>query len=74
MPAVIDWSAHDKYSENTIECRCGAIYRSHSKAVLGPPIRIVTRKPCPSCGESDGNARRASSDPEEYVIGVEKKE
>ena len=65
----IDWTPHDKYSECTIECRCGTYYRSHSKGVaLHESFVLVTRKPCPSCGESIGNARAARSDPEEYSI------
>jgi hypothetical protein len=68
--AAIDWSVFDEYPENTIECRCGAIYRSHCKAVVTDGALVThLRKPCPACGESVDNARRVSSDPETFVIG-----
>jgi hypothetical protein len=69
MSKKIDWSPFDSFSENTIECTCGATYRSHSKAVMsGTRFIIVSRKPCPGCGSSE-NIRRSSSDPEKMTIG-----
>jgi rRNA maturation endonuclease Nob1 len=61
--ADIDWSIHDKYPEDTCECRgCGKTFRSHAKAIVG--AGLVSRKPCPSCG---GHAMRsARSDPETF--------
>jgi len=59
----IDWSAHDKYSENTCYCRCESVFRSHAKAVFEPTARIVSRKPCPSCGRTD-DLRKIESDSE----------
>jgi hypothetical protein len=38
-------------------------------ATIDWTIFIRCRKPCPGCGECAGNARRVSSDPEEFVIG-----
>jgi hypothetical protein len=60
--ADIDWAPFDPMPENTIECRCGASYRSHSRVakVIGW-LTIVTRKPCPECGGSVGNVRSASA-------------
>jgi hypothetical protein len=66
---VIDWTVFDQYPENTIECRCGAVYRSHAKmAESGGRLVLYSRKPCPACKESVGNARAVRGDPEEVVI------
>lgn len=62
----IDWSRFDRFTENTCACRCGAEFRSHTTVLTAPP-RLVSRKPCPGCGQTE-NLRRASSDPEEFVI------
>lgn len=70
---MVDWSAHDAFTESTIECRCGVFFRSHSRWTEGVGIR--TRKPCPGCGSSTG-MRAARSDPEtieytgEHVVRV----
>ena len=68
---MIDWSVFDKYPENTVECQCGATYRSHTQVAIGADgkLRIHSRKPCPSCVAQIGNAVAARSDPEEYTIG-----
>lgn len=69
----IDWTPFDKYTENTVDCHCGAAYRSHTKAVIDSgSVRIASRRPCPKCGKTD-NVRRASSDIEEVVIGKDGK-
>jgi hypothetical protein len=60
---MTDWSAHDRFSENTIECSCGEVFRSHSK--WSAKFGIETRKPCPSCHQTSG-MRRASSDVETF--------
>lgn len=31
---AIDWTPHDKYPELILECRCGAVYKSHAKAAI----------------------------------------
>lgn len=65
----IDWTPLLKYSENTIECACGTIYRSHSKGMAyHESITIVTRKPCPSCGRDHDHVRACRSDVEEYSV------
>jgi len=61
----IDWSVHDRYPENTLTCACGEMFRSHSKAIVG--VGIVSRKPCPRCGETQ-SIRSARSDPERYEL------
>lgn len=69
--AAVDWTVHDAFPENTIECRCGAFYRSHSKGVSsesGVGFVIRSRKPCPACGETEDNARAVRSDPEVMTI------
>lgn len=65
----VEWSRFDQYSEDTIECRCGKIYRSHCKGVvIGESYSLITRKPCPGCGETQDHVRAARSDPEYQVI------
>ena len=69
MTIKIDWSAFD-WPESTVTCKCEMVYRSHSKMVATPSgLTVVTRKPCPGCGQSEGNARRVSSNPEVMTIG-----
>lgn len=62
---LYDWSGREKYSENTITCACGAVFRSHDR--FDVRIGIITKKPCPSCGATSGH-RRSSSDPEYMTI------
>ena len=57
----IDWSKFD-FSEDTCYCKCGKVYRSHTKFV-GEISRPVSRKPCPGCG-SRVNMKKVSGDPE----------
>ncbi len=68
MSTLVDaptWQKQDEFPESTCYCRCGAVYRSHSKVVNTPSgFVIVSRKPCPECGRDEGNLRRVSSDPE----------
>lgn len=66
MSDQIDWSVHEKYPENTCTCKCGVIFRSHTKTIMSPTIMIISRKTCPSCGKQD--LQRISSDPETYSI------
>ena len=61
----IDWTPHDKFSENTCTCRCGQVFRSHSKYVHDDGL--VSRKPCPACGER--YLRRAEGDIDTMIIG-----
>ena len=71
MAREVDWSIHDKerWPEDTIYCNCGEVYRSHSKGFYEQGgFLMVTRKPCPGCELSEGNAYRVSSDPESVVI------
>jgi hypothetical protein len=69
--AEIDWKVFDPYPENTLYCRCGSVYRSHSKFVIRPAPGLLARKSCPKCGKHD-DLRRASSDPEAMTIGHER--
>lgn len=63
----IDWSEFDRFSEDTMHCRCGVVFRSHGKTVLTPHPHHVTRKPCPGCWKNN-DIRRVVSDPEEFTI------
>jgi len=65
----VNWSAHDQYPENEIECTCGMIYQSHSKHVNHEGKLVgVTRKPCPACGKDHDHIRAARSTPERQVL------
>ena len=45
----IDWRSHDQFSEHSLTCVCGAVFRSHSKAVmLDGGWSIQSRKACPA--------------------------
>jgi hypothetical protein len=70
--SAIDWTIFDQYPENTVTCRCGVSYRSHTKMDVGDDrkLHLHCRKPCPACG-STIDPRRASSDPETRVIKEE---
>jgi hypothetical protein len=70
MTTEIDWSSFDRFSESTCFCRCGQTFRSHAKLVTAASkltMRLVTRKPCPSCGKDD-DCKRVEDDPEVWSI------
>jgi hypothetical protein len=56
--SAIDWTPYDKWSEDTVTCRCGTTFRSHAKATFddGKPA-ITSRKPCPTCGATSGHVK-----------------
>ncbi len=64
LPTEEHWKTLDGVvPEDTCECICGAVYRSHAKfAMLDTGPCIYPRKPCPACGKHE--LRKASSDPE----------
>jgi hypothetical protein len=65
----IDWQVFDKYPPNEVECRCGAIYKSHTKAVREDgEFRHYRRVPCPNCGATKDGMRRISSPSESWTI------
>lgn len=69
---AIDWSVFDQFPENTCECACGAVFRSHTKTVRNPEntgFLIASRNPCPGCGKTEGHLCAVRSDPETFVIG-----
>ena len=61
----IDWSEFT-WSEDTCHCRCGEIFRSHSKYVMAVN-KAITKKQCPRCGKDD-DCWRIISDPETMTI------
>ncbi len=65
----IDWSIFNGDSEATCYCCCGTVFRSHAKGVYTKGTSIVTRKPCPSCGQND-NCNRIYFDPERFILRV----
>jgi len=65
-----DWDAFDDFPENEVECSCETVFRSYSRWTF--PVGIVSRKPCPSCGRSEGH-RASRSDVEALEIGEEKR-
>jgi len=64
----IDWTIFDGQPEDTCTCKCGRIFRSHSKIDM-QRFKLISRKPCPACGKAD-NLFKASSDPESFGIGA----
>ena len=62
----IDWSIFDQYSEDTCFCKCGTIYRSHTK--MTNKLKLISRKQCPNCNKSEDNLIRVSSEPEIFEI------
>ena len=60
-----EWAGHDQFSESTCFCRCGAVFRSHSRYSMVKGL--ISRKPCPTCGETT-TLVKASSDPEHMTI------
>lgn len=67
---AIDWSICDRYSEDTAECNCGAVWRTHTKFALEPSPHIEARKACPACGFRD-RVRASRSDWETETIKKE---
>jgi hypothetical protein len=66
---IIDWSVFDKYPYNEVECKCGAIHDTHTKAVSEPDgLHHYRRHPCPHCHAIKDNVRRVSMPPEKWVI------
>ncbi len=65
----IDWTEFNEFPENTCHCRCGSIYRSHTKLVMEDGEFIqVSEKPCPACNKTEGHLWRVSSDPEQWNL------
>lgn len=48
--SMIDWSVFDKDLPDQVECRCGAVFPSHTKFVGMPLNKVISRVPCPACG------------------------
>ena len=47
----IDWSDADRWQPSTIRCKCGAIFKAHSRVKQADGGLVeVTSKPCPHCG------------------------
>lgn len=65
--SAIDWTKHDEFPESTCYCRCGAVFRSHSKMVFDGVPKTITRRPCPAC-KRDDDCRRISADPEKFTL------
>jgi phage FluMu protein Com len=62
----IDWSSLDKYPESTVYCKCGFVFRSHTKFVASA-CGIVSKKQCPKCG-THNEFESVRSDPEKMEI------
>ena len=69
MSNMFDWSKIEQYPKQTIECRCGAVFRAHARYSLIEGS-VVTKEPCPGCG-SFNTVRAARSDPEVWSVGGE---
>ena len=62
---IIDWSGFTG-PEDTCYCRCGEVFRSHSKYVLAAK-KNITMKLCPQCKKND-DCKKIQSDPEIMTI------
>jgi hypothetical protein len=51
---------------STVYCRCGGVWRTHTKTDYVVGITMA-KDPCPWCGKHD-DVRRVSSDPERFVV------
>ena len=48
----VDWSAFEWPADHTVTCKCGRKFRSHVKGQrVGTSFVVVTRAPCPGCGD-----------------------
>lgn len=64
----IDWTPFFGSSKNEIECKCGSVFKSHSKGVFHNNLYShVVETPCPGCGAIAGFIR-ISSDYENWKI------
>lgn len=61
----IDWSEFI-WPEDTCCCRCGEIFRSHSKYIMAVS-KIITKEQCPRCRKDD-DCWRIISEPETIKI------
>jgi|APLow6443716910_1056828.scaffolds.fasta_scaffold1286838_2 hypothetical protein len=69
MIPEIEWSILNQYLPNEVECRCGAIYATHTKSVReSDGIHHYRRVPCPGCGVTKDSIRRISSPPENWTL------
>ena len=69
----IDWTPLLKYPRSTVECRCGAVYLSHTKSVANAEQGLdqVSMLPCPSCGRQKNHQVRVSSGPHLDTISAQ---
>ncbi len=61
---TLGWEIFDGDPESDCHCKCGEVFFSHVKAIYDSGSgkrRLVSRKPCPSCGKD--NALRRAVDP-----------
>jgi hypothetical protein len=56
-PIIINWTPYDTFAPDTIFCRCGEMFWSHTqfRAARAEQShhKIISRKPCPRCGRHD---------------------
>ena len=65
----INWDIVDKFPEDTVTCKCGAVFRSHARMVkVDGKLVTYLRKSCPKCGKND-SPRSVKSDPHVMEIG-----
>jgi hypothetical protein len=65
----VDWSVFTEPVSETCYCRCGGVFRSHTKMVhYGDTLVVVSKEACPVCG-THTNFERVSCDPESFSTG-----
>jgi len=61
MTNAIDWRSSEGKPEGKAFCRCGESFRTH--VALGGDGKVVSKKPCPKCGATEGHKRAVRPHP-----------
>lgn len=66
---AIDWTKFEQYPLNEVECACGCVHHTYTKAVSEPDgLHHYRRDPCPHCHSLKDNVRRVTFPPEKWAI------
>jgi len=66
---TVDWSIHERFPLDEVECKCGVIFYAYAKLITTSVrgVHLVSRIPCPGCGFDD-RVLRVCSAPESVAI------
>lgn len=62
-----DWSTHDKFSKSPVVCVSDHLFASHAK-FSSRLVAVVSREPCPICGNHNLRSLRYGSEPQTIRI------